>query len=439
MNARAERPRWPRVPPRFTAAALSGHSALGLAFGALIHLVCLTGVLCVFVDELRGIEQPAPAPAPLRPGALDRAVAAALAASPAPPSALYVTDAATPRQRAIVTAYGPSGSRAWLADGDGALTPQRTRWTEFLVALHIDLTAPAPWGAMLVGVGGAALLSLIASGVLSHPRIFRDAFRLRLGGSWRLREAELHNRLSVWGLPFHLVVTLTGAFFGLAGLVSTLLAPLAFHGDAARLFRPVTGPPVAADARAAPLPDLERLAAGARALRPGSALSYVGVERPGTRGARITVEVTAPGRLPRGEQAYYDARGALLGRGRFASGSPGLQAYSAAAQLHFGFFGGLAVRLAYGVLGAALTFVAASGVSIWLARRRDRGRPAPRLERAWAAWTWGVPMALLLSAAASRLLPPAGVFWGATMLAQAAAQISRRRLHPMRSQARFRC
>ncbi|THD58160.1 PepSY domain-containing protein, partial [Phenylobacterium sp.] len=286
----------------------------------------------------------------------------------------------------------------------------------------MTLTAPARWGSLIVGLSGAALLALILSGVLSHPRIFRDAFRLRLDGSPRLREAELHNRLSVWGLPFHLVVSLTGAVFGLSSLLVLPVATLGFHGDTARVYAPVIGPQVPADGRPMALPDLEALSTRARAVIPGARLYYLGIERPGTRGARITVEVTAPGRLPRGEDVYYDAQDREVGRGRSVTGPVGLQAYSAAAQLHFGFFGGLPVRLAYVVLGAALTFVSASGVTIWLARRQDRGRPAPRLRAAWMAWTFGAPLALLLAALASPVAPVPWVFWSAAAAAQAIGQ-----------------
>lgn len=166
------------------------------------------------------------------------------------------------------------------------------------------------------------------------------------------------------------------------------------------------------------MPDLGAMVARARAVVPGSRLYYVGLERPGTRGARYTVEVTAPERLPRGEQLYFDASGREVGRGRFATGSLGRQAYAAAAQAHFGFFGGLPVRLAYGVLGAALTWVCATGVTIWLARRRSRGRPTPKLERAWSAWTWGAPVILLVAAGLSHWLPPPWVFWIGVVVSQ---------------------
>jgi uncharacterized iron-regulated membrane protein len=415
-----QRRSWPTLPPRLVAAILAGHGVVGLSFGALLYLVCLTGALSVFVDEWKLIEAPSPAVTMLSPGALDRAVASAPKAG-----LLFVSAPTAPFQRWTLSA----GAGAWRIDRQGGLKPARTPWSDFVTDLHMTLTLPAPWGSLAVGVLGAALLSLILSGVLAHPRVLRDAFVLRLGGSRRLQEADLHNRLSVWGLPFHVAVSLTGAFFGLSNLALMAVAALGFHGDLARAIGPLRGPALAGDARPAPLPRLDPLVRQALALRPGAGLSYIGVERPGTRGQQVTVEVTAPGRLPRGEQAYFDGAGRMIGRGRFASGPAGLQVYAGAAQLHFGFFGGLPVRIAYGLLGAALTLVSASGVSIWLARRRDRGRPAPRLERAWAGWTWGAPAALAAAALAAPFLSVAWVFW----LSAVAIQLVVQRVRPPRA------
>ena len=53
-----------------------------------------------------------------------------------------------------------------------------------------------------------------------HPRVLRDAFHLRLGGSRRLQEADLHNRLGIWALPFHFTLALTGALCALFFLIT---------------------------------------------------------------------------------------------------------------------------------------------------------------------------------------------------------------------------
>ena len=60
MDERADTIRRKRsfLPPDFVRAMLAGHSALGLAFAALIYIVCLTGTLTVFLYEFQRWEQP---------------------------------------------------------------------------------------------------------------------------------------------------------------------------------------------------------------------------------------------------------------------------------------------------------------------------------------------------------------------------------------------
>jgi uncharacterized iron-regulated membrane protein len=402
------------------AAALESHSVLGLAFCALIYLVCLTGTVSVLVDEMKLIEQPLPAAHPLLPGELNTAVAEVLARTPSS-SALYAFAPTTPRQRLTVTAYDAVGEQTFVSDGRGTTIPQHTPFADFVTNLHMTLTAPAPWGSLMVGMAGTALLALIVTGVLAHPRMFRDAFRLRLNGSRRLHEAELHNRLSVWGLPFHLAITVTGALFGLGNLSVLTIAQLGFHGDGSRVLAALSGPEVAEDSQAAALPNLEALVRRVQSRVQSSHLVYVGVERPGTRGAKVTVEVGLRGHLPRGEDFHFDASGRPIGGSGDLSESTGLQIYSGAAQVHFGRFGGLPVRLVYVALGAALTFITATGFNIWLARQAARGRPRPRLRGAWKAWTWGAPLALAVTALTSGLVPVGWVFWSVVLAAQGIA------------------
>ncbi len=96
--------------------------------------------------------------------------------------------------------------------------------------------------------------------------------------------------------------------------------------------------------------------------------------------------------------------GTPLGDGGLETGSFGQQILGAIQPLHFGWFGGLPVKILYGLLGLALTIVTHSGVTIWLARRRDKGQPAERWERIWAAVAWGQPLALAAAALGALLL-----------------------------------
>ena len=49
---------WPKIPAPFVRAVLAGHSALGLAFAALIFLVCFSGTVVVLLEEVGRWETP---------------------------------------------------------------------------------------------------------------------------------------------------------------------------------------------------------------------------------------------------------------------------------------------------------------------------------------------------------------------------------------------
>ncbi len=185
---------------------------------------------------------------------------------------------------------------------------------------------------------------------------------------------------------------------------------------------PLSGPEVATDLCVAAVPDLESLVRRAKSEIPGSHLVYVGLERPGTRGAKVTVEVGTSDHLPRGEDFHFDATGREIGRTRYLTGATGLQVYSGAAQVHFGFFGGLPVRLVYVSLGAALTIITATGFNIWLARQAERDRMRPRLRAAWKAWTRGTVVALAVAALLSPVMSVTWAFWGVVLLGLGIAQ-----------------
>jgi hypothetical protein len=95
--------------------------------------------------------------------------------------------------------------------------------------------------------------------------------------------------------------------------------------------------------------------------------------------------------------------------------------------LHFGWFGGWPIKVAYFLLGLGLTSVTSSGVAIWLARRRDKGRPAPRWERVWIAFVWSQPVAYAASALVALFAPaPPVAVWGLATLHMGVVGVARR-------------
>ncbi|NYI21965.1 PepSY domain-containing protein [Sphingobium indicum] len=419
--------------PDLVRAVLKGHSGLGLAFAALLYLICLTGTIAVFANEFYRWENPdAERMEIISADAVQAAYRAAMDRAKGPVEHVFVLMPSKDRPWPTLRVDTEDGTRtSWMVDGTGRITGElRESWTHFLTRLHINLHLPQSWGIFIVGLSGVALLSSLISGLLAHPRIFRDAFHLRLGGSRRVQEADLHNRIGVWALPFHITVSLTGALLGLSTVIIGSIGLAVFQGDTAKVYAIFTPPHPAEDTRPAQPIDLRPLFAKVAERAPGAPISYLVVEHPTEQGAAAMFEVErGTSRIANSDVYAFDRAGTLYYQQQAARNNVGQQILGSLGPLHFGWFGGGIVKIAYGLLGLGLTYLAAGGVHIWLARRRDKGRPAPGWERVWAAIVWGQPLALTCAAIAALFTAAAALpiwAWAAVSLAAlgAAAALS---------------
>ena len=401
--------RKPLLSNSWVSAVLAGHSALGLAFSAAIYLICLTGSVVVFVQELQRWEQPnAPRVVALAPGAIDQGVAILREKAPnAAARSISVTLPSPSNPHLMLSASGHEGmgGESWFGDAYGHPAMKvRHEVSDFLVRLHVNLHLPFGIGTMIVALAGMALLALVISGILAHPRLVQDAFRLRSGGSVRLTQADLHNRIGTWGLPFHFIIAFTAAFLGVFVIIFGSVAATTYKGDMAKAFSDLAGPSARSGARAPrtdQVPPLAPFIAAATAAAPGLAPQSVDIQQPGAKGQLIGIGLRNPRSLALSERVVFDSQGRKVFASDVAKRSLGQQMIFAIQPLHFGWFGGIFVKLAYGVLGLSMCAVTASGFRIWLARRRDKGRPAPVMERLWTATIWGQPLALALAAVPS--------------------------------------
>ncbi|WP_084396650.1 PepSY-associated TM helix domain-containing protein [Henriciella aquimarina] len=414
---------WPKVPSRFVSAMLAGHSALGLAFAALIYIVCLSGTVLVVAHEIDRWENPdAPIIHSVDTDTLVRALDVGMdkAEQAGTHGYVNVTTPADghPNLSVRIADFQTGLDETFVLNGEGDLMgPRRDGFGHFMEHLHFYLHLPHTIGLFVVGLIGVALLSSVWSGVFSHPRIFRDAFRFRRGGTKRLEEADLHNRLSVWGLPFHIVVPLTGAILGLSTFVLGILAMAAFDGDLERAAEVVGGPGVPHDEAVMAVPDVAPMIESLKADHPDGRLARLAIREFGTAGQTIQIDLAKASDLTITDRYIFDGNGTYLGSRGFSDGSLGNQVIGALGPLHFGWFskGWVAgvVKGIYLVLGFALTVITSSGVAIWIARRRDKGKPVPGWEKAWIALVWGQPVgygAVALVALAGLPVPHLGLY-----------------------------
>lgn len=403
---------------------LSAHSAIGLVACALLYLICATGSAIVLYEEWQRIEQTdAPEMDSIAPAAVQRGIENVLANESEGPTTthLYVHLPTDALPRTTIT----TDTQAVHIEPDGAVAmPEENAWAEFLLALHYRLNLPAVYGMTLVGAFGAMIVALAISGVVAHPRIFRDAFRLRARRRDHVATLDWHNRLAVWTLPFALASALTGAMIGLFYVSGGGLAATAYDGDSEAAIAPIFGSEPAADPAPAPLanaaPALEYMAEA----YPEVEVSYVILHDPGTAGQHVQLVGEHPRRLIFGEYYAFGPEGDFRGTAGLADGAIGQQLAASTYKLHFGDYGGLPIKLAYIVFGLALTAVVATGTFIWLDKRERQGRPSALVRALWWGFVAGVPVALLATLVARLALgnaaPFVPVFWlvlGAIVLA----------------------
>lgn len=398
--------------------ALAAHAAIGLLAGALLYLVCLSGSLLVFYEEWQRFEQPTPPQmTAISPDAVQRGMEAMLAREEGkPPTTHFYVD--MPLEE-LPTTRVITDTASFHVDAQGNLAgAERIEWSDFLYALHYTLNIPVADGLVgitLVGILGVLMLALSISGVVAHPRIFRDAFTLRTRHGGGVALADWHNRLSVWTLPFGLAISLTGAVIGLSTVGAYAAAARFYDGDVEALYATIFGEEGKPNPAKAPPPDVATALRYMQTNHTGVRITYVTVHEPGTAGQQVQIVAEHPRRLIFGDYYMFDANGRFTGTAGLADGDLGRQAAASNYDLHFGNYGGLPVKIAYFLFGLALTAICATGTYIWLGKRRRRGLDEPRLRAAWHGVVWGAPAALALTLVArlafGHAVPFAAIFW----------------------------
>ena len=428
---------------RETKTLVAVHGWSGALLGLLLYAVIVTGTAAVFANEIKawsggllGTSDPfarplnalierleAETPEDLREDLSIRATPAGNL------WAFFHVDEkvnGVPKERGILYTIAPDGRVIARAEGYGdeiVAADPFSALGRFYVDLHVRLHVPNPWGLILTGILGLAMLVAAVSGIMMHRHLFTDIFTLR-GRGRLVGLRDLHSVAGTWTLPHAFVLAFTGAYLSFAIAVGLpMLAKIAFQGDVREMITVLNGLRVV-DARPAASANLDDVLSDARD-RAAAPLLLVGMTNRGRADARITV-FPAPkhGDLSAMRFIYDGATGALI-RERPVLGtkpSMGASLLGLVAPLHFGNFAGWWSRAVWFALGAAGAYVTWSGLSLWVRRRADqRGWRALGRTTAWVGG--GLPFAMAAAAAGYFISRPAltTVFWTAAAFLIAAA------------------
>jgi uncharacterized iron-regulated membrane protein len=233
----------------------------------------------------------------------------------------------------------------------------------FLFHLHVDLFAGVP-GKLFLGAMGVLLLAAIGSGVVLYAPFMRklDFGTVRHGRAVRLKWLDLHNLLGIVTLAWGLVVGATGVVNTLADVLLKVWQST----EIAAMTAPYAGQPAPATLASveATVRHAERAAPGMRVgfvAFPGTPFAsphHYGVYMHGD--APLTARLYAP--------VLVDARTAAVADRRDLPWY--LTTLLLSQPLHFGDYGGAAMKLVWALLDVATIVVLGSGLYLWLRRGR---------------------------------------------------------------------
>ena len=423
------------------------HTWAGLLLGWVLYAVLWTGTLAYYRAEITAWMQPElPVVAALPEAGQAAALAQAYMTRHHADSPRWTLVLPTPREPRITLAYEeaapvagqPDFGTALLHPVTGALlTPRSTRGGDFFYRFHYELQLAYPWGRWIAGIAAMFMLVAIVSGVIVHRKLFQDFFVFRPG---RVRPGRVrpgrdtpgrvrpglggarawmdgHNVLAVLGLPFHLMISFTGLI-----LLMSMLMPagiLAAYDDTrhftAQLVPGHRAPP--ASGVASPLMPLQSMVERAEAQWDGRA-GRVTVLHGGDAAATVVEQRLASERVSHSlvppALAYEGATGRPIGDPK--DRSPALVAVGGLIGLHLGWFAEPMLRALYFLIGMASTAMVATGLILWLAKRRQKGARASPTSLPDASPSLRLVNALNIATIAGLPLATAAYFWANRLL-----------------------
>lgn len=226
-------------PANYIKTCARSHSTLGLFVAALLYLVCVSGSVLVFKEDIERWEQPL-AEEKSQPSyeAIETRFNNVLANKDVVTEHMYLVFPTPSLPRYKIA----SENQGWYLNASAELDTQaHTYFADLLSHLHTYLHLPSSIGIYIVSMLGVLLTALIVSGFLSHPNIIKDAFSWRRKNSARLYETDTHNRLSVWGAPFYLMIALTGTYFGFIGILLAAYSQVQYDGNQQAVIEEIFG------------------------------------------------------------------------------------------------------------------------------------------------------------------------------------------------------
>lgn len=254
---------------------------------------------------------------------------------------------------------------------------------EFLYRLHFLAQIPYPVGYYLSGFIALFFLFAIVTGVLLHwNKIISNFYIFRPKEKLKTLWTDAHTALGMIGLPFQFVYAVTGAFFMIKLLIVAPSVMALYKGDGNKLYDDLeyNNPVFKFENKKLANPfSINEFVAKTKNTWKDFEIYTVQIQNYGDTNMHIIVE----GKMPYdkkftavGKIIYKVANGEIIAKKDPITQNKYLDGVkNVLYRIHFGDYGGYALKIISFVLGIITCFVIISGVMIWLVARDKKNMP----------------------------------------------------------------
>jgi len=382
------------------------HSFIGLFLAFVIYTVCFTGTFSLFHGELTYWEnKEVPTDYSGTPAPIDKGFEEFLATIPET-SGIALSVVTYPTQHKpfyelealeLVDGKGPPVPKAayYSAITGDKMSGAGITLSEWMAHFHTDLWLPAPYGRGIIGLTGFFLLVMVISGIFMHKSPVKMSFLWRPDKSLKVLLMDTHNVFGLWGLLFHAVTAFTGAILGLLGMLGIIYGFMTYDNRHAAHIEPFDEPFLEGTGAAAPSINPDRV----QEITKNTTGSDAGILLLFNRGKdnavyRVYYEVEKP--MVR--FGILDLEGAT---GNIVAHNPTPtniipRVFVSIMPLHTAAYGGIWLKIIYGVLGTSLCLTIITGLMMWVDRNSE-SKTRGVVERLSIGICTGLPVATFLS------------------------------------------
>lgn len=254
---------------------------------------------------------------------------------------------------------------------------------EFLYRLHFLAQIPYPVGYYLSGFTALFFLFAIVTGLLLHwKKIVSNFYVFRPKEKLKTLWTDAHTALGMIGLPFQFVYAVTGAFFMIKLLIVAPAVMALYKGDENKLYKELeyNDPDFKFDNKKLATPfNINQLVSKAKSNWSDFEITRVFIQNYGDANMHVLVEgeLLSDKKFTGIGKVVYR----IADRKEVARKNPITQngyidvVKNVLYRIHFGDYGGYALKIVSFILGIITCFVIISGVMIWLVARQKNNLP----------------------------------------------------------------